>query len=74
MPMVDAVEELLGITFIRSKIVGNAEKRGLFLRLNTAKMIYFSRLSCHIQSLHMTIKKKGYLVVRRSVFPSQWSW
>ena len=32
MPMVDAVEEMLGITFIRSKIVGNAEKRGLFLR------------------------------------------
>ena len=27
--MVDAIEEMLGIAFIRSKIVGNAEKRGL---------------------------------------------
>mmetsp|Transcript_30790 Transcript_30790/g.42142 ORF Transcript_30790/g.42142 Transcript_30790/m.42142 type:complete len:927 (-) Transcript_30790:291-3071(-) len=29
MPMVDAIEEMLGITFIRSKIVGNAERRGI---------------------------------------------
>lgn len=29
MPMVDAIEEMLGIAFIRSTIVGNAEKRGI---------------------------------------------